>query len=70
MARENLIDLELSLKLLSFKVAVFRDLDHDTRVDLIDEGDASFPDPTYIRKPLLNSHSKGMGERFKEDVHK
>ena len=65
MARENLIDLEFSLKLLSFKVAGFWDLDHDTRMDLIDEGDAPFPIPMHTRKPLLNSHSKGNGREIR-----
>ena len=58
MSGKYLIDLEFFLKLLCLKLAGFRDLDHDARMDLIDEGDASFPDPMHTRKLLLGSHNK------------
>jgi hypothetical protein len=58
MSRKYLIDLEFFEKLLSLILAGFWDLDHDARMDLIDEGDASFPDPVHTRKLLLDSHGK------------
>jgi hypothetical protein len=58
MLRKDLIDLEFSLKLLSLKVARFRDLDHDARMDLIDKGDASSPDPVHIRELLPDIHNR------------
>lgn len=58
MSRKDLINLEFFPKLLSLKLARFRDLNHDARMDLIDEGDGSFPDPVNTRKLLLDSHNK------------
>jgi hypothetical protein len=58
MLRKDLIDLEFFPKLLSLKFARFRDLDHDARMDLIDKGDASFPDPVHIRELLPDIHNR------------
>lgn len=58
MSRKDLVDLDFFLKLFSLKLARFWDLNHDLRMDLIDKGDASFPDPVHIRKLLLGSHHK------------
>jgi hypothetical protein len=58
MSRKDIIDLKFFPKLLSLKLAGFRDLDHDARMDLIDERDGSFPDTVHTRKLLLDSHNK------------
>ena len=50
MLREDLIDLQFFLKLLSLKRSGLRDLDHNARIDFIDEGDGSFLDPMHIGK--------------------
>lgn len=56
MLREDVIDLEFFMKLLSLKLSGLWDLDHDARVDLIDERDASPPDPVHTRKLALDIH--------------
>lgn len=55
--RKDLIDLEFSPELFSLKVARLRDFNHDVRMDLIDKGDAPFPDPMYIRELLPDIHN-------------
>ena len=55
MLRENLIDLEFVLELLPVKLPRLRDLDHNARMDLIDKGNASSPDPMDTGKLALNS---------------
>ena len=56
MLRKYLIDLEFSLKLLSFKVPGFRDLDHNTRMNLKYQGDRSLPDPVHTGELLPDTH--------------
>lgn len=58
MSREDLIDLKFFTELFSFKISGLWDLDHDARVDLIDEGDASSPDPVHTRELVLDIHDK------------
>lgn len=57
MLREDLIDFEFFTKLLSLKCSGLWDLDHDARMDLVDKGDASFPDPVHTRKLALAAHN-------------
>lgn len=54
--REYLVYLELFLKLLPLKFPRFRDFDHDARVDLVNEGDASALDPVDTRIPAWDIH--------------
>jgi hypothetical protein len=46
------------MELLPLKLSRFRDLDHDVRVDLVNERDASPPNPVHSRKLALNIHDK------------
>lgn len=46
------------MKLLSLKLSGLWHFDHDTRVDLMDEGDASSSDPVHTRKLVLDIHDK------------
>lgn len=67
MSREDLIDLEFFTKLLFLKFSGLWDLDHDARMDLIDKGDASSPDPVHTRKLALDIHvaaQRGLTTRF------
>jgi hypothetical protein len=59
MSRKDVVDLKFMLKLVSFLLVAIWDLDHDTRMNLIDERDGSLPNPVNIRKLLLNSHCGG-----------
>jgi hypothetical protein len=58
MSREDLIDLKFFTKLLFLKLSGLWDLDHDARMDLVDEGDASSPDPVHTRKLASDIHDK------------
>jgi len=44
--------------LLLLKFSRLWDFDHDERVDLVDEGDASSPDPMHGRELALYIHDK------------
>lgn len=66
MLRKDLIDLDFFLELLSLKLSGSRDLDHDARMDLVDKGDGSFPDPVHIRKLLLDRHDEVEIQRWEE----
>lgn len=68
MSREDLVDLEFFLKLLSFKLSGFGDLDNDMRMDLVDEGDTSFPDPVYMGKLVFGFQDKN--EMSRRDISK
>ena len=65
MLRKYLIDLEFPLKLFFLKVAALRDFDHDVRMDLVDKGDAPFPDPVYIRELLPDLHNSHKVQQFR-----
>lgn len=56
MLREDLIDLGLFIKLLSFKLSGPGDFDHDAGVDLIDEGDSTYPYPMHTGEFSLDIH--------------
>ena len=58
MLREDLINLDFFTKLLSLKFSRSWDLEQDARMDLVDEGDAPFPDPVHPRKLALDIHDK------------
>jgi hypothetical protein len=58
MLQEDVIDVAFSTKLLSFKLAGLWDLDDDTRMDLIDEGDSSPPKPAHAGKSALRIHER------------
>jgi hypothetical protein len=60
MSREDLIDLEFFMKLLSLKLSRLWDLDYDARMDLIDKGNAASPNPVHTRKLALDIHDKNM----------
>lgn len=72
MSRKDLIDLNFFLKLFSLKLARLWDLNHNSRMDFIDEGDTSFPDPVHSRKLLLCSHNKEkmqyVGKRYEATI--
>jgi hypothetical protein len=57
MLGKDLIDFEFTPELFSLKVARPWDFDHDVRMDLIDKGDAPFPDPVYFRELLPDIHN-------------
>lgn len=59
MLGENFIDLEFFAKLLSLVLARLGNLDHNQRMDLVDEGDTPSPDPVYTRKLALYIHYQG-----------
>jgi hypothetical protein len=48
------------MELLPLKFSRLRDLDHDARVDLINEGDTSSPDPVHSRELALNIHHENI----------
>jgi hypothetical protein len=54
--REYLIYLELFLKLFPLEFPRLRDFDHDARVDLVNERNASTPDPVNTWKLALDIH--------------
>lgn len=54
--REYLIYLELLMELLPLEFPRLRRFDHDARVDLVNERDASAPDPVDTRILALNIH--------------
>ena len=60
MSRKYFIDLDFMLELLSLKLARLGDFDHNTRMNLIDKRDASFPNPVHARELLLESHYGGI----------
>lgn len=68
MLREDLIDLQLFLKLLSLELPRLRDFDHNARMDFIDERDGSFPDPVYIGKLALIAHEKYLLKSVRKEV--
>lgn len=57
---KDFIDLEFFTKLFSLKLSRLWDLDRDARVYLIDERDASSPDPVDTRKLALDIHHNNM----------
>lgn len=59
MSREDLVNLEFVPKLFFFECVVYGNLDHDAGMNLIDEGDASLPDPVHVWKQLLGGHRQG-----------
>jgi len=48
------------MELLPLKFSRLRDLDHDARVDLVNEGDTSSPDPVQTRELALNIHHENI----------
>lgn len=60
MLREDLVNLKIVSKLFSLPLSRVWDLDHDARMDLIDERDGPFPDPIYARKLTLGGHNNAM----------
>lgn len=54
--REYLIYLELFAELFPLEIPRLRDFDHDARMDLVNERDASTPDPVHPRKLALYIH--------------
>lgn len=46
------------MELLPLKLSRFRYLDHNTRVDLVNERDASSPNPVHGRNLPLNIHNE------------
>ena len=58
MSGYNLIDLEFFPKFLSLFLTRLRNLDHNERMDLIDKGDSSSPDPVHTRKLTFDIHNK------------
>jgi hypothetical protein len=49
------------MELLPLKFSRLRDLDHDARVDLVNEGDTSSPDPVHSRELVaLNIHHENI----------
>jgi hypothetical protein len=48
------------MELLPLKFSRLRDLDHDARVDLVNEGDTSSPDPMHTRESALNIHDENI----------
>jgi hypothetical protein len=57
-SREGLINLEFSAKLFSLELSGLWHLGHNARMDLVDEGDASSPDPVHTRKLALDVHNE------------
>jgi hypothetical protein len=57
-SREGLINLDFSAKLFSLEVSGLWHLGHNARMDLVDEGDASSPDPVHTRKLALDVHDE------------
>lgn len=58
MSGEDVVNLDFFPELLPLEFPGFWDLHHDARMDLIDERDASFPDPVHIGKLVLDTHAK------------
>lgn len=59
MSQEDVPDLEFVSKLLLFEFSSLGDLDHETWMDLIHEGDGSFPDPMHAWIMILDGHDQG-----------
>lgn len=59
-SREGLIDPQLLRELLCRLSGHFGlwNIDHSARMDLVDVGDGSFPNPMHTWKSLLNIHDK------------
>lgn len=58
MSGEDVVNLDFFPELLPLEFTGFWDLHHDARMDLIDERDASSPDPVHIGKLVLDTHAK------------
>lgn len=58
MSQEDVPNLEFVLKLLLFGFSRLWDLYYYARSDFIDEGDASFPDPMYVRILVFDRHDR------------